>query len=67
MAFMLSVGGEYAYLAFRVREEPYGSVVEGWEVLTEASERAKSFEEFMRLHSAAVRGDVGDNMFFEYV
>ena len=67
MPFMLSVGGEYAYLAFRVGEEPYGSVVEGWEVLTEPSERAKSFEEFVRLHSAAVRGDVGDNMFFDYV
>lgn len=67
MPFMLSVGGEYAYLAFRVGEEPFGSVVEGWEVLTEATERAKSFEEFIRLHSAAIRGDAGDHMLFDYV
>ena len=64
MPFMLSVGGEYAYFAFRVED---GVVVEGWEVLTEPSERAKSFEEFVRLHSAAVRGDAGDHMLFDYV
>ena len=63
MPFMFSVGGEYAYLAFRVSE---GSVVEGYEDLTEASERAKSFEEFIRLHSAALKGD-GDTMLFDYV
>ena len=54
MPFMLSVGGEYAYLAFRVSD---GAVVEGYEELTEASERAKSFEEFIRLHSEALRGE----------
>ena len=67
MPFMLSVGGEYAYLGFRVGEEPFGAVLEGWEVLTEASERAKSFEEFVRFHSAAVRGDAGNNKFVDYV
>ena len=67
MPFMLSVGGEYAYLAFRVGEEPHGVVVEGWEVLTEPSERAKSFEEFVRLHSEAVQGTIGNNMLFDYV
>lgn len=67
MPFLLSVGGEYAYLAFRVREEPFGAVMEGWEVLTEANERAKSFEEFVRLHSSAVRGDTGKRMLLDYV
>ena len=63
MPFMLSVGGEYAYLAFRISD---GAVVEGFEDLTEASERAKSFEEFIRLHSAALRGE-SDTMLFDYV
>lgn len=63
MPFMFSVGGEYAYLAFRVSD---GSVVEGYEDLTEASERAKSFEEFIRLHSAALQGD-SRTMLFDYV
>lgn len=64
MPFMFSISGEYAYLAFRVADE---AVVEGWEVLTEANERAKSFEDFVRLHSASVRGDAGNNMLFDYV
>lgn len=67
LPFMLSVGGEYAYMAFRVVEEPFGSVVEGWEVLTEASERATSFEEFVRLHSAALEGKSGDTSLLDYV
>lgn len=67
MPFMISVGGEYAYLAFRVSEEQFGAVVEGWEVLTETRDRAASFEEFIRLHSAAVKGDVGDTMLFDFV
>lgn len=66
MPFMFSIGGEYAYLAFRVSDVPFGSVVEGWEVLTEASERARSFEEFVRLHSAALKGDA-DTTLFDYV
>lgn len=67
MPFMFSIGGEYAYMAFRVGEELYGSVVEGWESLTEVSERAKSFEEFVRLHTAALRGDFDDSTLFDYV
>ena len=67
MPFMFSVGGEYAYLAFRVNVEPFGSVVEGWEVLTEPRDRAKSFDDFIRLHSGALRGAVGDTMLFDYV
>jgi SMI1 / KNR4 family (SUKH-1) len=63
MPFMFSIGGEYAYLAFRISD---GAVVEGYEDLTEATERAKSFEEFMRLHSAALQGD-SETMFFDYV
>lgn len=64
LPFMFSVGGEYAYLAFRVSD---GAVVEGYEELTEASERAKSFEEFVRLHSAALQGNPGDTTLFDYV
>ncbi len=67
LPFMLSVGGEYAYLAFRVAEEPFGSVVEGWEVLTEATERARSFDEFVRLHTAALQGASKDNRLLDYV
>lgn len=67
MPFMFSIGGEYAYLAFRV-VEPYGYVVEGYEAaLTDVSERAKSFEEFVRLHSLALNGDFGKAMLFDYV
>lgn len=66
MPFMFSVGGEYAYLAFRVGEERFGSVVGAWEVLTEVTERAKSFEEFARLHIAALNGDRGQ-MLFDFV
>jgi hypothetical protein len=68
MPFMFSIGGEYAYLAFRVVEEPFGSVVEGYEAaLTEVSERTRSFAEFVRLHSLALNGDFGEDMLFDYV
>ena len=66
MPFMFSVGGEYGYLAFRVGEERFGSVVEAWEVLTEVTERARSFEEFVRLHIAVLNGERED-MLFDYV
>ena len=66
LPFMFSVGGEYAYLAFRVGEERFGSVVEAWEDLTEVTERARSFEEFVRLHVAALNGD-RDHMLFDYI
>lgn len=66
MPFMFSVGGEYAYLAFRVGEEQFGSVVGAWEDLTEVTERAKSFEEFVRLHIAALNGD-RDHMLYDFV
>ncbi len=67
MPFMYSVGGEYGYLAFRVGAEPFGSVVEGYEDLSDASDNFASFEEFVRLHSAAVQGDFGDTTLFDYV
>ena len=67
LPFMYSVGGEYGYLAFRVGAEPFGSVVEGYEDLSEASDSCASFEEFVSLHSAAVQGDFGDTTLFDFV
>lgn len=67
LPFMYSVGGEYGYLAFRVGAEPFGSVVEGYEDLSHASDSCASFEEFVRLHSAAVQGEFGDTTLFDYV
>jgi hypothetical protein len=67
MPYMFSVRGEYAYLAFRVSDERFGSVVEGCEELLEPGDCAKSFEEFVRLHSLALHGDFGDTMLFDYV
>ena len=56
LPFMYSVGGDYAYLAFRSADESFGSVVDGYDIaLTEVTEVAGSFEEFVSLHSAAVR------------
>jgi hypothetical protein len=58
LPFMYSVGGDYAYLAFRTTGEALGSVVDGYDIeLTEVTDVARSFEEFMALHSAAVRGE----------
>ncbi|HEU4833582.1 MAG TPA: SMI1/KNR4 family protein [Pyrinomonadaceae bacterium] len=58
LPFMYSVGGDYAYLAFRTTGEAFGSVVDGYDIeLTEVTDVARSFEEFMILHSAAVRGE----------
>jgi hypothetical protein len=61
LPFMYSVGGDYAYLAFRTTGESFGSVVDGYDIeLTEVTEVARSFEEFIRLHSAAVRGETNE-------
>ena len=58
LPFMYSVGGDYAYLAFRTTGEASGSVVDGYDIeLAEVTDVARSFEEFMTLHSAAVRGE----------
>ena len=58
LPFMYSVGGDYAYLAFRTTGEAFGSIVDGYDIeLTEVTDVARSFEEFMTLHSAAVRGE----------
>lgn len=58
LPFMYSVGGDYAYLAFRTTTETFGSVVDGYDIeLTEVTEVAHSFAEFMTMHSAAVRGE----------
>lgn len=58
LPFMYSVDGDYAYLAFRTTDEAFGSVVDGYDIeLTWITDVARSFEEFMTLHSAAVRGE----------
>jgi hypothetical protein len=67
LPFMYSIGGEYGYLAFRVGVEPFGSVVEGYEDLSDASDSFASFDEFIGLHSAAVQGEFGDTTLFDYV
>ena len=61
LPFMYSVGGDYAYLAFRTTGEAFGSVVDGYDIgLTEVTDVARSFEDFMVLHSAAVRGETNE-------
>ena len=58
LPFMYSVGGDYAYLAFRTTGEAFGSIVDGYDIaLTEVTDVARSFAEFITLHSAAVRGE----------
>ena len=61
LPFMLSVGGDYAYLALVVSGDKYGSVVDGYGPDFEGvTEVASSFEEFVRLHSSAVKGNNPD-------
>jgi hypothetical protein len=68
LPFMYSVSGDYAYLALRVTGESYGSVVDGYDIeLTTVSDVAPTFEEFVRLHSAALKGDFGDTVLRDYV
>jgi len=68
MPFMLSVGGEYSYLGFRVAGDRFGSVVEGYDIdLREPSNVARDFDEFIRLHSDALNGNPHDTILFEYV
>jgi SMI1/KNR4 family protein SUKH-1 len=68
LPFMYSVGGDYAYLAFRVGDERFGSVVDGYDIeLTSVSDVAPSFDDFVRLHGAALRGDFGDTVLRDYV
>lgn len=68
LPFMYSVGGDYAYLALRVTGDSYGSVVDGYDIeLTTVSDVALTFQEFVRLHSAALKGDFGDNVLRDYV
>lgn len=68
LPFMYAVGGDYAYLALRVTGNPFGSVVDGYDIeLTTVSEVAPTFEEFIRLHSAALQGDFGDSVLGDYV
>lgn len=62
--FMFSVGGEYAYMAFKVSDF---SVVEGWDQLLRPTDCASSFDEFVRLHSLALNGDFGDTTLFDFV
>jgi hypothetical protein len=67
LPFMYSVGGEYAFLALRVTGDKFGSVVDGFELQTEVSDVAPTFEDFVRLHGAAVRGDPGKTVLGDYV
>jgi hypothetical protein len=68
MPFMLSVGGEYQYLGFRVGGDRFGSVVEGYDLdLREPSDVAAGFDQFVRLHVNALNGNPGDTMLFDYV
>lgn len=68
LPFMYSVGGDYAYLGFRMTGPSFGSVVDGYDIeLTTVSDVAASFEDFVRLHSAAVNGDTGDTILGDYV
>jgi SMI1/KNR4 family protein SUKH-1 len=61
LPFMYSVGGDYAYLAFRTTGDSFGSVVDGYDIeLTEVTDVASSFEDFLRVHSAAVRGETDE-------
>ena len=67
LPFMLSVGGEYSYMGFRVVGERFGSVVEGYDIdLREPSDVARDFEEFARLHSKALNGDAGGSILGAY-
>jgi hypothetical protein len=54
LPFLMSVGGEYAHRSFRVGDEKFGSVVDGYEELTAVSDFASSFADFIRLHSDEV-------------
>ncbi|HXK33236.1 MAG TPA: hypothetical protein VNM91_04385 [Dehalococcoidia bacterium] len=68
MPFMLSVGGEYQYLGFRVGNDRFGSVVEGYDIdLRDPTDIAADFDEFMRLHTNALNGDAGNTTLFDYV
>ncbi|HSE25766.1 MAG TPA: hypothetical protein VLB68_29135 [Pyrinomonadaceae bacterium] len=68
LPFMISVSGEYAHLSFALTAKSFGAVVEGWELqLREVTNVAPSFEEFVRLHSAALLGDFGDTILRDYV
>ena len=68
LPFMLSVGGDYAYLALRVSGEHYGSVVDGYDIaLRDVSQVAATFTEFVLLHRAALNGDFGETLLRDYV
>lgn len=54
LPFLYSVGGEYAHRSFRVGDEKFGSVVDGYEELTAVSELASSFADFIRVHTNEV-------------
>ena len=56
------------YLALRVTGDSFGSVVDGYDIeLATVSDVAPTFEEFFGLHSAALKGDFGDNVLRDYV
>ena len=68
LPFTYSVRGGYAHLALRVTGDSYGSLVEGYDIdLTNASDLNPTFEEFVRLHSAPLKGDIGDTILADQV
>lgn len=68
LPFMLSVSGDYACLSLCVSGDAYGSVVNSFapdfEGLTEVT---GTFDEFVRLYSAALKGDFRDTVLRDYV
>lgn len=68
LPFMLSVVGEYAYVAFRVAGGKFETVVEGYDIeLTEPAEVVPSFADFVRLHSALIRGESRSELLGDYM
>lgn len=67
LAFLMSARGEYAYLAFRVTGESFGSVVDGYEIdFQGVTDVAPDFAAFVRAYSAALRGEGDDSIPPEY-
>lgn len=67
LPFLMSVRGEYAYLAFRVSGEAFGSVVDGYDIdLQGVTDVAPDFNAFVRAYSAALRGECDDSIPPEY-
>lgn len=67
LAFLMSARGDYAYLAFRVSGESFGSVVDGYDVdFQGVTDVAPDFDAFVRAYGAALRGEGDDSIPPEY-